>query len=137
MSLEGRIAVDASFADTASSTSVSGIKKISLTDTVSYTTGSAVCFTGTCSTTLATIDPTSLTYRNAAGSLVAFTTVRRIVLTGTPAVSLHRGTETTAAFGYARADACVVSEINTATVLSYGLKATAGTASYTLVIYGS
>ena len=128
MSIEGRIAVDVSFADSATSAGVQSLKKISLVDTTSYTTGKIRALTGTVGT--ASVVFQDLSYRDAAGNLVTSITALRIALQATPGAQ-------------------ILNDLNDVLMQSNGdisvdsfrdhvvLKTTAGTASYTLVLYGT
>jgi hypothetical protein len=136
MAINGRINVDVLFHDTDGTTS---LKVVSLEDSTEYTTGKVAIVTGTVATTRVTIGPASLSYKDAAGDAVAFTSVRRIALKASgPPVAYYRGPLNVIA-GFSDNDLLVVSEANPGSIVSgnYGVATTAGTASYTLVIYGT
>jgi hypothetical protein len=79
MSIEGRIAVDVSFADSATSGGVQSLKKIQLADTTGYTAGRAVIVTGTCGTANVTVATSPTTFRDASGAIVDFDTDAGII----------------------------------------------------------
>ena len=137
MAIDGRITVDVLFHDTDGTAS---LKVVSLEDSTEHTSGKVAIVTGTCGTTRVTIDPASLTYKDAAGDTVAFTSVRRIAFKASgPPVALIRGGLSAAISAWSVGDLCVVSEQLSGSIVvgNYGLLTTAGTASYTLVLYGS
>lgn len=135
-SIEGRIAVDVSFADKSEASGVQSLKKISLTDAQAYTTGKVAILTGTCGTAASLVSWTFPAYTNAGGEAVSMTNLRRVVFSATPYaranVGLTRvGTSLNgelSAMSFIGAD-IVVSEVSVA--------CTSGTASYTLVLYGT
>ena len=134
MTIEGRIAVDVSFADSATSSGVQSLKRISIADATSYATGKVAIVTGTCGTAQVSINvaPTT-TYRDAAGSVVSFTGVQRFSFsaTGSPARLQQDYIVVESSAG----QVCV-SNANGFDD-SFVVKTTAGTASYTLVLYGT
>jgi hypothetical protein len=76
MAINGRINVDVLFHDTDGTTS---LKVVSLDDSTEYTTGKVAIVTGTLGTAAATVSISPTTYRNAAGELVSFDAVSRLV----------------------------------------------------------
>ncbi len=142
MSIEGRIAVDVSFADSSDATGVQAIKKISLTEATPYTTGQAVIVTGTVGTGVVTVQTSPSTYRDASGAIVDLDEndgfIRRIAFqaVGTRCKLDFQG-------GGLAYSSGAVSVIDTLGVVSGGdaltiaRDTTAGTASYTLVLYGT
>lgn len=136
--VSGSISVNVEFRDTTMSSGVQSLKTIALRDSAEYTGGNVAIITGTVGTTRVTINPASITYRDAAGDNVAFTSVRRIAFTASPAAGLIRSGIASTISAYSVGDACVVSEfLPTIVPGGYGLITTAGTASYTLVLYGT
>ena len=131
MAIDGRINVDVLFHDTDGTTS---LKVVSLEDSTAYTTGKVAIVTGTCGTTLVQIDVApATTYRNAAGSVVSFTGVQRFSFsaTGSPA----RLQQDYVAVESSAGRVCV-SNANGFDD-QFSVRTTAGTASYTLVLYGT
>ena len=138
MSIEGRIAIDVSFADSATSDGVQSLKKISLTDTTSYTTGKVAIVTGTCGTAAVNLDVFSLAYKNAAGDSVSLTP-QRIMFSAS-------GSSPVVAKAAISDDPYLISQNNEVCVSRWGdssisvdvfVDAESGTASYTLVLYGT
>jgi hypothetical protein len=132
MAINGRINVDVLFHDTDGTTS---LKVVSLEDSTEYTTGKVAVVTGTCGTASTAISYAPSTYRDASGNLVSLSSVSRIAFAATPLAYVD------ATAPGAPADAMVASKNNSVTVLDAEAVAfvytTAGTASYTLVMYGT
>jgi len=129
MALDGRITVDVLFQDTDGTTS---LKVVSLEDTTQYDTGKVAVVTGTVGTSGTTIVLSPLTggYRDATGSLVSFTSTSRYVFAATPAAQLETG------------GTVIVRSVAGRPAASDGnvpltVKTTSGTASFTLVLYGT
>jgi ABC-type Fe3+-hydroxamate transport system substrate-binding protein len=138
MAIDGRINVDVLFHDTDGTTS---LKVVSLEDSTSYTTGKVAIVTGTVGTAVATVFRTdfSTPYRDSSGSQVTFSPseVQRVavlspqqlevVVSGPDCVLFPNGGRV------AISDTPGNVDFITANVpLNIG-----GTASYTLVIYGT
>jgi hypothetical protein len=142
MSIEGRIAIDVSFADSATSDGVQSLKKISLADTTSYTTGKVAILAGTCGTaavTVATLGE-AVDFKDAIGSAAVFSSFTRLALSSPQAV-LMTGTgkyENLAMASQGGNGAVgnmppsVFSPSGSLAVQSFS-----GTASYTIVLYGT
>ena len=141
MSIQGRIAVDVSFADLDTSTGVQSLKKISLVDSTSYTTGKVAIVTGTCGTAAVTATSvTPSTYRDASGSIVSFTAVTRAAFSATPAArALQEGSASDAPRLFSAGGSVAVSDMDPEedNQADWFVQTTAGTASYTLVLYGT
>jgi len=127
MSIQGRIAIDASFADSDTSTGVQSLKKISLVDSTSYTSGKVAYVTGTVGTALQFISYSD--YRNAAGQTQTLS-VQRFAFQATPAAQILN--DLGAVLCQSEEDVSVDNWRDHVAV-----KTTAGTASYTLVLYGT
>ena len=133
MSIEGRIAVDVSFADKADGTGVQSLKKITLVDTDAYTTGKVALFTGTCGTgTVTLVDDGVTTYKDSSGSAVTFATVKRCAaqIVGTNVI-VYDGLNVTVICTNGVVSVFEPSS-KTITVNTFS-----GTASYTVVVYGT
>lgn len=135
MAIDGRINVDVLFHDTDGTTS---LKVVSLEDAAAYTTGKVAVVTGTCGTSAVTVALASSGYKDAAGSDVTFSSISRLAFsaTGIKPVKCQE----------ASGDAVVFSDGGRVSVtgvkpsgssLEVNVDATAGTASYTLVLYGT
>jgi hypothetical protein len=132
MSIEGRIAIDVNFADSSDATSVLSLKKISLIDTDSYATGKVALLTGTCGTDVVTlVNDGVTTYKDASGSAVTFSTVKRCAaqVASTNAIVYDNTSQVICTPGVA---AVFEPSSKTITVNTFS-----GTASYTVVVYGT
>jgi D-serine deaminase-like pyridoxal phosphate-dependent protein len=132
MSIEGRIAIDVNFADSSDSTGVQSLKKISLVDTDSYSTGKVALLTGTCGTDVVTlVNDGVTTYKDASGSAVTFTTLSRCAaqVVGTNVIVYDNFSTLICKGG-----AVCVFEPSSKTVT---VNTVSGTASYTVVVYGT
>ena len=132
MSIEGRIAVDASFADKTDGTNVQSLKKIQLTDTDAYTTGKVAVLTGTCGTDFVTlVNDGVTTYKDSSGSAVTFQSLARCVASNAGTHVIVYDTLNTV---IAQNGNLVVFQplLKTITVNTFS-----GTASYTVVLYGT
>ena len=129
MAIDGRINVDVLFHDTDGTTS---LKVVSLEDSTAYTTGKVAVVTGTCGTTEVTLYTSGVTnYKNASGDAVTINTIELIAFQAT-------GQRVRFYDGYAEryASGGVVNVAQPEGV-SMSVYTTAGTASYTLVLYGT
>jgi hypothetical protein len=137
MSIEGRIAVDVSFADSSDATGVQAIKKIALTEATPYTSGKVAIVTGTCGTAAVVVQTQPTTYKNAAGEFVSFSNVSRIAFAATgKRLNCSDVNETfiESVDGYV---AATLVRLPGGDTLVVSPDVTAGTASYTLVLYGT
>lgn len=127
MSTEGRIIVDALFHD---ADGLQSLKVLSLESSMAYDSGKVALVAGTCGTATASI--TSSTYRNAAGSTVAISSITRLAwsadneayceaMSGKPSL-MSSGSQVAASKVPATPSLVVYT--------------TAGTASYTLLLWG-
>ena len=78
MSIEGRIAIDVSFSDTASGTGMQALKRLALTSTDAYASGKVALITGTMTTAGASINLAPTTYEDASGAAVSFASVSQL-----------------------------------------------------------
>jgi len=135
MSIEGRIAVDVSFADKAASGGVDSLKKLTLTDTTSYTSGKVALVTGTCGTASVNVAIAPSVYQDSAGNLVSFSSISRIAFSANPlSKCFPTGEDELIVSSNNRVS---VTDIQNAVVFEVARVGTAGTASYTLVLYGT
>ena len=138
MAINGRITVDALFHDTDGTAS---LKVVSLEDSQEYTSGKVAIVTGTCGTALiaaASVAPS--TYRDASGSIVSFTAVTRAAFSATPAArALQEGSASDAPRLFSAGGSVAVSDMDPEedNQSDWFVQTTSGTASYTLVLYGS
>lgn len=135
MSIEGRIAVDVSFADSATSSGVQSLKRITLTSTDSYTTGKVALVSGTCGTAAVAVAVAPSTYSDSSGSAVSFATVTRFAFAASAAaVCSEVAGAGVAVSGGSRVS---VSDSRSGGTAGFNVSAYSGTASYSLVIYGT
>lgn len=135
MSIEGRIAVDVSFADSATSSNVQSLKKISLVDTTSYTTGKVAILTGTVGTAGVNIAIPFAAYKDAAGNASTLTLPSRVAFSATGS-NLVELTDANALSLFSKGGSVSVSDMQPADDnLAVRVAGTSGTASFTLVLY--
>lgn len=143
MSLTGRFAIDVQFTDaTTASGGVKSLKTIALQHATEYTGGKVAVLTGTCGTSVVTIDCNAPNYRDAAGDAVTFASISRVAFQATGANNVRCASDQLDGIGYAmtlysRANQVAVSECIEDNEFEIGVVGTTGTASYTLVLYGS
>lgn len=135
MSIEGRIAIDVNFADSSDATGVQSLKKISLVDTKSYTTGKVAIVTGTCGTAGVTVALAPTTYRDSSGGLVSFAAIERVAFSASPAANIDVQQRSGGGDNVITSRSGALAVVDTPSVTF--VYTTAGTASYTLVIYGT
>lgn len=138
MSIEGRIAVDVSFADTATSSGVQSLKKITLVDTTAYATGKVAIVTGTVGTANVVVQtqPMSPEYKNSAGQVVTFATVNRVAFQSTRDCTATDGDDPknrVRSLGLA----AVTDWQPVGSTIEIDVNFTSGTAAYTLILYGT
>ena len=140
MSIEGRIAIDIGFTDTHTAEGVQGVQRITLTATDSYTAGKVAVLTGTV-TTAGTTFGAATGYRDASGNTVTFTEISRVAFKASQdsTVSDDAGfAKIRCRTGLVAVGELRVSPGETLTLArTSALTWTAGTASYTLVLYGT
>jgi hypothetical protein len=135
MSIEGRIAVDVNFTDSA--TNPASVKKIQLVASDAYSTGKVILLSGTVNTAASSIDVNPSAYRGADGSLVSFATgVTRVAfaVSGTNQRTIEDAGETMALRSLSSRVA--VGECSVSTQ-AFTIAAGSGTAAYTAVFYGT
>jgi hypothetical protein len=135
MSIEGRIAIDATFNDTDSAGSVQATKTISLTSSNAYTTGKVAAYTGVIGTNAISINPASAGYRDASGNAVAISNLSRFAFVAGKRCVIEFASENTLL--WANANQAVVSNTEQGTDQITITPNGAGTATYTLVLYGT
>jgi hypothetical protein len=139
MAINGRINVDVLFHDTDGTTS---LKVVSLEDSTEYTTGKVAIVTGTCGTAAVAVSLATLSYKDASGEAVGFNGfVNRVAFSASPGANLF-GTGSNVGLGTASRSGevnVVDTPINSIYPASAGYEVStiSGTASYTLVIYGT
>jgi hypothetical protein len=134
MTIDGRINVDVLFHDTDGTTS---LKVVSLEDSIAYTTGKVAIVTGTVGTASITIAIPPTAYKDASGIASTMTLPSRVAFsaTGSNRVQL---TDADALSLFSKDGSVSVSDkAATTDNLSVQVTGTSGTASYTLVLYGT
>jgi hypothetical protein len=137
MSIEGRIAVDVSFADSATSSGVQSLKRITLTSTDSYAAGKVAILTGTCGTAQAQVDIPLTAYKDAAGNASTLTLPTRIAFsaTGNNLVQLQDANGLAMLSKGGSVSVCDIYPADDS--FQIRVVQVAGTASYTIVLYGT
>ena len=133
--VRGRIAVDVQFTDSTASSGVQSLKTITLQDATEYTTGKVAVITGTCGTAAVTVATSPSVYRNSAGSLVSFATIERVAFSASLNATIDVQQRSAGGDNYITSRDGQVAVVDTPGVTF--IYTTAGTASYTLVIYGT
>ena len=135
MAIDGRINVDVLFHDTDGTTS---LKVVSLEDAAAYTSGKVAIVTGTCGTSATTITLAAAGYKDASGADVTFSSLSRLAFsaTGSTPVKCSEATGDLVVFSDG-GRVCVTGVKPSGSAVEIAVDATAGTASYTLVLYGT
>ncbi len=133
MSIDGRFNVSALFHDLDGSI---GVKVLSLESSDAATAGKIALVTGTVGTATVTISRQPAPYTAADGSAVSFSLVERVALRASPHVEL---TTSTAKTYFASGNRVGVYEMTGTERMhtTFSLRTTTGTASYSLMIYGT
>jgi hypothetical protein len=134
MAINGRINVDVLFHDTDGTTS---LKVVSLEDSTEYTSGQVAIVTGTCGTAAVAISIQPSAYKDASGNLVSFNSVERVVfLSSRNCLVEETDTQSQVARSLGRVS---VGDCSPSTQQNFNVapQYSAGTASYTLVLYGT
>lgn len=135
MSLEGRIAIDVAFSDSAASTGTQSLKRLVLTSTDAYASGKVALVAGTCGTAAVAIAVAPSTYKDSSGSAVSFATVTRFAFAASAAAVCSEAAGSGVAIsGGSRV---AVSDSRNGGTAGFNVSAHSGTASYSLVIYGT
>jgi hypothetical protein len=141
VSINGRFGIDVVFHDSTIASGVTSMKAIAVQSATEYDFGKIAVVSGTVGTAVSTVAVAPTTYRDSAGVIVSFANVSRVAFQAS-------GGEMVACDGsggcgnndwtiYSRANQVAVSEAVETSAFSINVVATAGTAAYTLVMYGS
>ena len=133
--VRGRIAVDVQFTDSTTSAGVHSLKTITLQDATEYTTGKVAVITGTCGTAAVTVATSPSVYRNSAGLLVSFATIERVAFSASLNATIDVQQRSAGGDNSITSRDGQVAVVDTPAITF--VYTTAGTASYTLVIYGT
>jgi hypothetical protein len=135
MSVSGRIAIDVEFTDRTTTAAGSSLNTITLRDATEYTTGKVAIIAGTCGTSAVTVATALAAYRDAAGAAVTFASLERVAFSS-PTLAYfdceQRGIGSDNIIASRNGEVTVVDTPNVTFVYT-----TAGTASFTLVLYGT
>ena len=137
----GRIAVDVQFTDSTTSEGVQSLKSITLQDVTEYTTGKVAIVTGTMGTATVSVPRTAVPYLNSLGSQVSMSEWSRLAFSSTAPAAVFFSTSFPAVAGPRSRDGQVAlstipSGFTASSFISILPDYTAGTSSYTLVLYG-
>ena len=139
--VRGKFVIDVDFTDRTTATGVQRMKLVSLASATEYPDGKVAVIAGTVGTAVATVPVSPTTYRNATGDLVSFASVSRVAFSASgPTLVACDGSGGCGENDwtiYSRAGQAAVSEAVETTSFSINVMGTAGTASYTLVMYGT
>lgn len=139
--VRGRFGIEVSFNDSTVSGGANSMKTITLNHATEYDFGKIAVVTGTVGTAVSTVSIAPTTYRNAAGDIVSFSSVSRVAFQASgPTLVACDGVGGCGVNDwtiYSRAGQVAVSEALETVSFSINVFGTAGTASYTLVMYGS
>jgi hypothetical protein len=130
--VSGTISVNVEFLDTTTSSGVQSMKTVTLRNAKEYTTGNVAIVTGTVGTATIQVNPANLGYKNSTGNAVQFTSVHRIAFVST-------GDRTKCFFD----DLSIESSNGLAAICNgidgeiINIETRSGTASYTIVLYGT
>lgn len=134
MALRGKLGVDVTFLDSTSATGVKATKAITLQAASEYTAGKAIIVSGTCGTAAVSVPVSPSAYRDAAGGIVSLSAVSWYAFQASALTRCDEaGGDGVAASG---AGVVAVSVANGGTS-GFSIYSDSGTASYTLVAYGS
>jgi hypothetical protein len=136
--LDGRIIVDAVYHDKVGDTA---LKVLSLASSMSFDDGKVAIVHGTCGTAVSVVPVNPTTYRNAAGNIVSFTQVDRVVF----AAESDALVQCDGSGGCGIEDWTIDSRVGQAAAsfaaetssFSINMVGTAGTASYSLLMWGA
>jgi hypothetical protein len=144
MSVRGTIAVDVAFTDSTTTAGGSSLNTITLRDATEYTTGKVSIVSGTVGTASTIVPISSAGYVDSSGTPVSFAQVHRLALVSSDSVGVvldcqESGAKLQSRNGNIATSHLVYEPSDTPSNERFDLtrKAIAGTAFYTLVIYGT
>ena len=135
MSLEGRIAIDVAFSDSTSSTGTQSLKRLVLASTDAYASGKVALVSGTCGTAAVAIAVAPSTYKDSSGAAVSFATVTRFAFASSAAAVCSEAAG--AGVAISGGNRVAVCDSRNGGTSGFNVSAYSGTASYSLVIYGT
>jgi len=134
MAVSGTVNVSASFVDTDESTGVVSEKKVARASANTASGGKVAIVTGTCGTASVSVDLSSLGYRDAAGEEVSLSLVSRVAFQATPGAIMAFSPSAESVKSLSN-QVSIMSVQNTDQTIN--VNATAGTSSYSMLLYGS
>jgi hypothetical protein len=137
MSVRGTIAVDVAFTDSTTTAGGSSLNTITLRDATEYTTGKVAIVTGTVGTAAVLVQTQPTTYKNAAGEFVSFSNVSRIAFAATGKRCNCSDVNDTFVESNDGHVAATLVNLPGGDTFAVAPDSSAGTASYTLVMYGT
>jgi hypothetical protein len=132
VSIEGRISVDATFHDKDGDES---LNVVSLSASREYLTGKVACVSGTVGSSYQTIPVDPSAYRDASGELVSFSDASIVVFQCSANAQISEASGS--AYSRALANTPVVLHSEQGGIDGFSIRTDSGTATYTLVMYGS
>jgi hypothetical protein len=137
MSVSGRIAIDVEFIDKTSVDGAQSLRTIALRDANEYATGKVAIVTGTVGTASQVIDLSGI--RDASGQEVTFSAVTRVAMQSSGRQVRYLVSAIPEVVALAASNEMSVGNVLPAfpNLLNHRLRTTSGTASYTLVLYGT
>jgi hypothetical protein len=133
--VSGRIAIDVEFLDRTATAAGSSLNTLTLRDATEYASGKVAVIAGTCGTAAVTITLAPTSYRDASGGFVSVSAVSRIAFAADSSSSCNADGEDQQLLSSGNR-ACVT-DVLTPTSFSVRRIGTSGTASFTLVLYGT
>lgn len=139
--IRGRFGVDVQFTDSTIVSGAQSLKTLTLQGATEYDFGKVALVSGTCGTAVVAVPVSPTTYRDSGGNAISFASVSRVAFSAS-------GPNLVACDGsggcgiedwtiYSRAGQVAVSEALETVAFSINVYGTAGTAAFTLVMYGS
>jgi hypothetical protein len=137
MSVSGRIAIDVEFTDKTSVDGAQSLRTIALRDANEYTTGKVAVVSGTVGTAQQSISLVGI--RDASGQEVTFSAVTRVAMQTSGVQVRYLLSSLPEVVALAASDEMSVGNVLPAfpNLTNHRLRTTSGTASYTLVLYGT
>ena len=139
--IRGRFGVDVQFTDSTIVAGAQSLKTLTLQGATEYDFGKVALVSGTCGTAVVAVPVSPTTYRDSGGNAISFASVSRVAFSAS-------GPNLVACDGsggcgiedwtiYSRAGQVAVSEALETVAFSINVYGTAGTAAFTLMMYGS
>ena len=136
-SVRGTISVDVAFTDATTVSGAQSLKTLVLRDATEYTTGKVAIVTGTVGTAAVAISIQPSAYKDASGNLVSFNSVERVVFLSSQNCLVEEAdtqSQDARSLGRVSVGDCSPSAQQ---IFNISPQYSAGTASYTLVLYGT